>query len=535
MPKDVKGKVKTQAHTIRPVASSTSANNFSIQNSFDPSGLVVLKRWSDNDYNELNPITWLNTIHQKLKTPAPPIYAYTQEVLDKGFYCTVEFLDQRFRSPEIRLKKQEAKEDAARVALLTLEQQMPIIFKRIKDALVKAHTVPKKEGKFCKGVRQIGKSVQPSDMFPRSIEWLKKFKETHNNERPCVMLLEFCQYHKLGQPVYHQKQEWDGRFLMDCEINSRKFSSEHLFWVKKDAKDHISQIAFDILYNEFIDKEQADINRRIKNQKMQQGLYFKEETKKISDVAQQTPLTGFSSNDHVYPSYDAYNNYYINDNIQAANLTFSQPLGYQDPSGNTNNNTINNTLGCNLQQAVDPYGCASSSPPFFNNIDKPTEAYVLPTSTESQTGLPSTSVSYINVANPSTSINQTSISNGFHPYVVPASHCKNEIKKTSGRYRKNKRLCAAAALYKPKRAPEKVISDKNGRLLRKKHVTLLHELCQKRNWERPYFDYHSMYEGYRCTVTINDRIFTGCKLCPKKVDAKEDVAELAYKFYETNE
>ena len=118
---------------------------------------------------------------------------------------------------------------------------------------------------------------------------------------------------------------------------------------------------------------------------------------------------------------------------------------------------------------------------------------------------------------------------------VPASHNKSEtIKKISGN-RKSKHLFSTAFLHKPKRAPEKVISDKNGKLLRKKYVTLLHELCQKRNWVKPDFIFHSIYEGYRCTVTINCRMFTGSKLCPKKVDAKEEVAELAYKFYENDE
>ncbi|CAB5376027.1 unnamed protein product [Rhizophagus irregularis] len=145
------------------------------------------------------------------------------------------------------------------------------------------------------------------------------------------------------------------------------------------------------------------------------------------------------------------------------------------------------------------------------------------------------SVPYINAVN-SSSITQTSVNNGFHPYAVPASHNKNgSTKKNFVRNRKSKRLCAAAALHKPKRAPEKVVSDKNGRVLRKKHVTLLHELCQKRNLEKPDFDFHNIYGGYRCSVTINNRVFTGSKLCSKKVDAKEEVAELAYKFYENNE
>src|SRR6266498_994982 len=161
MPKDVKGRLKTQAHTVRPVVSPVvNANNFS--SLYDPQSSMALKRWSDTDYNELNPITWLNTIHQKLKTPAPPKYSYTQEVLVNGFYCIVEFLEQIFKSPEPKLKKQEAKEDAAKIALLTLEQQMPIIFKQIKDALVKAHTIPKKDARLCRGTRQPTKTVQPS-------------------------------------------------------------------------------------------------------------------------------------------------------------------------------------------------------------------------------------------------------------------------------------------------------------------------------------------------------------------------------------
>ncbi|CAG8449048.1 12409_t:CDS:1 [Funneliformis mosseae] len=545
MPKDNKGRLKPQVNTIRLVTSSdVSGNNFPTQGStlYDPEGPKLLKRWNDTDYNELNPITWLNTIHQKLRTPAPPIYSYIQEVLANGFYCTVEFLDQRFKSPEPRLKKQEAKEDAAKIALLTLEQQMPIIFKQIKDVLVKASTVPKKETRLCRvgGLRQLPKIVQPSDTIPHSIEWLEKFKATHVNERPCVMLLEFCQYHKLGQPVYHPRQEWEGLIKMDCEVNSRKFSSEHTFWVKKDAKDHVSQIAFDILYNEFVSKEQAEIDRKVRTYNIRQGIY-REEPKKIQEIVQPSPpFINYS----VHGYYDNYTNYYtptMSENIQAVtNFTYDQPLGgYQDPNGNTNNNLLGNAISFNTQPTVGSYGYDSSSiVPFFNNLEiKSTDTYVFPTPNASQFGQVSTNASFINVANPSTSLTQTSASNGYHPYAVTVSNNKHAItKKLNGRSRKERRLYGTtAALHNPTRTLEKVVSDKNGRLLRKKYITLLHELCQRRSWSKPDFDFHSICGGYRSTVTINCRIFTGSKLCPKKSDAKEEVAELAYKFYETDQ
>ncbi|CAI2188465.1 18272_t:CDS:1 [Funneliformis geosporum] len=547
MPKDNKGRLKPQVNTIRPVASSdVSANNLPTQGSslYDPEGPKVLKRWNDTDYNELNPITWLNTIHQKLRTPAPPKYNYTQEVLANGFYCTVEFLEQRFKSPEPRLKKQEAKEDAAKIALLTLEQQMPIIFKQIKDALVKASTVPKKDTRICRGggLRQLPKIIQPTDTIPHSVEWLDKFKATHVNERPCVMLLEFCQYHKLGQPVYNLRQDWEGHLKMDCEVNSRKFSSEHTFKVKKDAKDHVSQIAFDILYNEFISKEQAEIDRKVRTYNMRQGLY-REEPKKIHEEIVQPP-TPFANYSVSGGYYDNYTNYYtptLSENIQAVtNFTYDQPLGYQDPNGNTNNNLLGNAISYNSQPTVDSYGYASSSTvPFFNNVDnKSADSYAFPTPNVSQFGHLSTNASFINVANSPTSLIQTSASNGYHPYAVPVSHNKHATtKKLNGRARKERRLLygTAAPLHKPTRALEKEVSDRNGRLLRKKYITLLHELCQRRSWSKPDFDFHNICGGYRSTVTINCRIFTGSKLCPKKSDAKEEVAELAYKFYETDQ
>ena len=48
--------------------------------------------------------------------------------------------------------------------------------------------------------------------------------------------------------------------LFDCTINNRM-----VFWQKSEAKDHVSLIAFDVLYREFHDKEQLDIQSRHKN------------------------------------------------------------------------------------------------------------------------------------------------------------------------------------------------------------------------------------------------------------------------------
>ncbi|CAG8821565.1 26301_t:CDS:1 [Gigaspora margarita] len=229
----------------------------------------------------INPISFLNTMHQKLKTTAPPVYSFSHDPTTGQFYCQVHFCGQTYQNQTARPKKQQAKEEVASIAMRDLSLRMSEITALIRQELIRAHVAASQKAKFG-GKNQSGNGVMmvqsrqtsqqiaphPLELVPKSAQWYRKQVELATNGQPkrsCVMLLEFCQMHKLGQPVYSMRDDGRGNYLFDCTIAGRVFSPEIACWHKNDAKDHISSIAFNVLYGECCDREYREIVSRFPN------------------------------------------------------------------------------------------------------------------------------------------------------------------------------------------------------------------------------------------------------------------------------
>ncbi|CAG8644649.1 5862_t:CDS:1 [Acaulospora colombiana] len=233
---------------------------------------------TDVDTPFINPISFLNTMHQKLKTTAPPVYSFTHDSVTGQFYCQVHFCGQTYQNQLARPKKQAAKEEVASIAMRDLSQRMPDITTPIRTELVRAHISSSQKTKNGSkksggtGINNINnnnngmissrqqqvRAPHPLELIPKSAQWYNK-QMSGEQKRPCVMLLEFCQMHRLGHPVYNLRDDGRGNYLYDCTVIGRVFTPELAFWQKNDAKDHISSIAFNILYTEFCEREAMEI------------------------------------------------------------------------------------------------------------------------------------------------------------------------------------------------------------------------------------------------------------------------------------
>jgi hypothetical protein len=219
-----------------------------------------------------NPISFLNTLHQKLKTSKPPVYSYSHDSVTGHFYCQVNFCERTYENKTARSKKQQAKEEAASIAMNDLSLRMPEIADLIRQELVKAHTSLQKANNN-KGNNQTIKRPyysrqnhpHPLELIPKSVQWYQRqiahASSIGQMKRPCVLLLEFCQMQKLGHPTYTIRDDGSGYYLFDCTVYNRTFNPQLSFWKKSDAKDHVSLLAFNCLYEEFVENERREIHQ----------------------------------------------------------------------------------------------------------------------------------------------------------------------------------------------------------------------------------------------------------------------------------
>ncbi|CAG8771326.1 7732_t:CDS:2, partial [Acaulospora morrowiae] len=235
--------------------SSNPGNNYQNENeTVDQSPSPALTP-TDVDIPFINPISFLNTMHQKLKTTAPPVYSFTHDSETGQFYCQVHFCGQTYQNQLARPKKQAAKEEVASIAMRDLSQRMPDITTPIRTELVRAHIASSQKTKH--GKKPV-RAPHPLELIPKSVQWYNK-QMSGEPKRPCVLLLEFCQMHRLGHPVYEMRDDGRGNYLFDCTVTSRVFTPELAFWQKNDAKDHVSSIAFNVLYQEYCEREAMEI------------------------------------------------------------------------------------------------------------------------------------------------------------------------------------------------------------------------------------------------------------------------------------
>ncbi|RIA84651.1 hypothetical protein C1645_783664 [Glomus cerebriforme] len=266
----------TQLSSIE-TASSTSDHNYDSSNlshSSNSSNSSITQ--SDFDA-QFNPISFLNTMHQKLKTSNAPVYSYSHDPATGHFYCQVNFCGKTYENKNARPKKQQAKEEAASIAMKDLSCRMQEFTDLIRQEMIRARTSLQKTNNNKNNNNQIRPyfsrqsyqqqilSPHPLELIPKSIQWYNRqaAQASANGQakRPCVLLLEFCQMHKLGHPTYKIKDDGRGYYLFECTIFNRTYTPQMGFWKKSDAKDHVSNLAFHYLYEEFVEKEKLEIQQ----------------------------------------------------------------------------------------------------------------------------------------------------------------------------------------------------------------------------------------------------------------------------------
>ncbi|CAG8446196.1 8917_t:CDS:1 [Funneliformis mosseae] len=88
-----------------------------------------------------------------------------------------------------------------------------------------------------------------------SSEWYQQRQRvSHWQQRPCVVLSEFCQFHKLPNPKYVLRSNDGKAYWFDCFIGERAFAPSYICkncWHQNDAIDYISTQTFIRLLNEY--------------------------------------------------------------------------------------------------------------------------------------------------------------------------------------------------------------------------------------------------------------------------------------------
>ncbi|RIB26049.1 hypothetical protein C2G38_2030545 [Gigaspora rosea] len=562
---------------IRKIALKQTSSQLADNNAYDPQNpqlttatqnpLDIGNSIGDSD-KAINPITFLNTLHHKLKTPNPPHYDCTPDPQGGGFYCTLMFFDQTFKSTVPKPKKQLAKEAVAMIAMESFEKQMSKTFQQVRQTLLSANSAPKKPSKVSKGSRQFNRMLHSTDTLTQSAQWLRKFLDTHVEKRPCVMLLEFCQFHQLGHPIYPIRTDVKGCVYMDCVVAKRIFTPELSFFNKKEAKDYISDKAFNILYQEFCEQEQRQVEERVRS-----------ERSKIDFPSGDTPSSTVAFVPQVFTSDNNEKSAFLTTppattntvSIGSYNTTTNIPplpaVGSQGMSSNydyTNN-------GAPTFSTLDSRGSVSKSGSSTETYRETQSSFVWsnaselgppPTSALLENALHQTTQSTFRPPSVTTSPQVVFPTIGFNSYQPPQQPQIPPVRyqppqqpllpsvpfqplqqppMISAPYQQ---LPMPTLPYQPPQPPQfsqrprKIKNKKNslhkGAYIYKRYISLLFEFAQAQHWANPEFEFQNMFGEFKGMVTINGRTFVGTKLCKKKSEAKEDVAEVAYKFFVDN-
>ncbi|CAG8442965.1 17208_t:CDS:2 [Acaulospora colombiana] len=155
-----------------------------------------------------NPISLLNELHQSLKNTNPPKYNYIY--VSSGFICELEVFGKVYKSSIPRARKQDAKEDAALIAVNDIKEQEGFSDILSTD-LLQAYE------------QKIENGINDTNSITRSRAW---------------------------------ELDINGRYCFECVIGERTFKSDpEPFTKANDARDHIALKAFTTLYNEYCEIE----------------------------------------------------------------------------------------------------------------------------------------------------------------------------------------------------------------------------------------------------------------------------------------
>ncbi|CAB4399968.1 unnamed protein product [Rhizophagus irregularis] len=403
----------------------------------------------NKNFKNMNPVVFINVLSQKTKTK-PPIYTFiTNEKND--FRCKLEYNGKTFKGKDYQQNKQMAKHYATRKAVKYLIDNLPAkLVKEITQATLNAVQLPRKKGK-----------VGESEVLP-SIRWYQRTLNQFPQKRPVVLLLEFCQYHKLGFPIYHENLDERGRYKFDLRVGSREFKPNRSFLHVPKSKDHVAEKGFIALFSDFCYKEQRELDTR----KAQNGKY------------------GFHSNyfrPTVCPSQNAPGSTYISSELGSpfASAFTEYYLQKQSHNQQTSISESWTVLNEGNEEAVDME---------IDEIDDVYYSRVLLEAEPKQEGFRDLILKIVR-------------SHGYHPYLPPPP-CNSEpmqIRKKSFIY--------------------------------KKYVSLLHEICQAKKWEKPTYNIEDVEGGFKCSIRGKDFNFMSNKICYTKSNAMEEAARMAYRFF----
>ncbi|CAG8438101.1 563_t:CDS:2 [Ambispora leptoticha] len=431
---------------------------------------------------DINPISILNTLQHKLKSNTPPRYDFTMATPNGGFYATLEVFGRTFQTQVIRVKKQEAKEEVAALAVEHMNALVPGLVEEVRKELDKAAKANAKrsQSNLNRTVRRKWKGFNKDDGIPKSLIWLNKHREPGQPlKRPSVLLLEFCQFHHIDRPVYTHETDASNRFMFSVKIGERNFRPTLAFWNKNDAKDHVAQIAFDHIYREQLEIETKNIgNDSLQSQEV---LYQPLPIRQNEGVPIQYPSFSVGANTSGPPSPNP-------ENVETTQVNDSSHSNDEKSSGH--------------EILFHPTVIA-------NQLGPPPKSEIMEKLTSNQTNLPyQPNSGYMQIM---TTLPPQPANNFFnpythfhHPYINPTAYSVVPMN------------------------PPPVQTDY------KRYVSRLYELAQSKKWEPPVYSYTNVYGGFIGEVVICDKSFRGTKACARKADAKEDVSEHAWKYYADN-
>ncbi|GET00835.1 sporulation-specific protein 15-like [Rhizophagus clarus] len=217
-------------------------------------GIQQQQNQNSNQSNQVglpNPISILNEMHQRNRgSGVPPKYSFTMDANTGNFYCHLEVFGKVFSTERPTIRKQQAKEEAALMAI---------------RSLVNGNN--SSDGNRNVIGSDIMKLYEPSfsnypenrpDIVCKSESWYRKQLNDCPGKQSRVILLEFCQMHRLPTPQYQAFNDYNGNTYFECIVGDRFFKSDKSFVKSNDAKDYVARIAFDALYREMCEKERRN-------------------------------------------------------------------------------------------------------------------------------------------------------------------------------------------------------------------------------------------------------------------------------------
>lgn len=436
-----------------------------------------------------NPISIMNEIHQRhRRSSVPPKYSFSIDSTTGYFYCQLDAFGKTFKTERPSLRKQQAKEEAALLALRNFVNDDNSSDNNNNNRLGGSELMRLYDSNF-------NYLENRTDIPSKSEAWYRKQLNEFPGKQPRVILLEFCQMHRLPVPSYNAYNDYVGNTYFECSVGDRIFKSDKTFPRSNEARDYIAGIAFDAIYREICETEREQSRRRNElGQDMSRSSLLNFLENHTSSHISSPVTSSRSTNPNI-------NNNNINNNQIPLLNNYNTSLTLPSTSSNANSGTHLNELTSglvlpNFNHEI-PNIKVEEARPLERDV-----SIILPN--EGNTG---------NINYSTRDQHQSSSSPiSFHPYRSPG---RERFPQNPGFNNNNSQF-----------------TKKSGGFC-KKFTSLLYEMAQAKRWTPPEFNYENGVNGFVCVCSIQDCLFRG-KAFSRKMDAKESAAEEAYRFLTRN-